>query len=71
MPLVAAAFEAGLVYENDNYVLPAVKSSKSQLASSGSMTGDIYINFRKPAKAPRHREFNFDEVNDIISDEAS
>jgi DNA modification methylase len=68
--LVAAAFDAGFVYENDNYVLPAVKSSKSQLASSGSMTGDIYINFRKPAKAPRHRELNFDEVNEIITGEA-
>lgn len=68
--LVGAAFEAGFVYENDNYVLPAVKSSKSQLASSGSMTGDIYINFRKPAKSPRPRELNFDEVNEIVTAEA-
>jgi len=68
--LVAAAFEAGFVYENDNYVLPAVKSSKSQLAASGSMTGDIYINFRKPAKVREQRELTFDEVNQIMSDEA-
>jgi hypothetical protein len=68
--LVAAAFEAGFVYENDNYVLPAVKSSKSQLAASGSMTGDIYINFRKPAKAKKQRELSFDEVNRIMAEEA-
>jgi len=68
--LVAAAFEAGFVYENDNYVLPAVKSSKSQLAASGSMTGDIYINFRKPAKVRHQRELSFDEVERIISEEA-
>ena len=68
--LVAAAFEAGFVYENDNYVLPAVKSSKSQLAASGSMTGDIYINFLKPAKVRRQRELTFGEVNQIISEEA-
>lgn len=68
--LVAAAFETGLVYENDNYVLPAVKSSKSQLAVSGSMTGDIYINFRKPAKVRKQRELSFDEVNRIMAEEA-
>lgn len=68
--LVAAAFEAGFVYENDNYVLPAVKSSKSQLAVSGSMTGDIYINFRKPAKVRKQREFSYDEVNRIMAEEA-
>ena len=68
--LVAAAFEAGFVYENDNYVLPAVKSSESQLAVSGSMTGDIYINFRKPAKVRKQREFSYDEVSQIMAEEA-
>ena len=68
--LVTAAFDAGFVYENDNYVLPAVKSSKSQLAVSGSMTGDIYINFRKPTKIKAQRELSFDEVTQLLAVEA-
>jgi DNA modification methylase len=68
--LVAAATEAGFDYENDNYVLPAVKSSKSQLAVSGSMTGDIYINFRKPSKVVRQKELTLDEAHRIITKEA-
>jgi len=68
--LMAAAFEAGLVYENDNYVLPAVKSSKSQMAVSGSMTGDIYINFRKPPQRELQGEMTFEEVKRVITEEA-
>lgn len=68
--LVSAAFESGFVYENDNYVLPAVKSSKSQLAKSGSMTGDIYINFRKPKTINRKENFTEEDVYRIIVQEA-
>jgi len=68
--LVSAAFDAGFVYENDNYVLPPRVSAKSLLAKSGSMTGDIYINFRKPARAQRQQEMTFEEVSRIIADEA-
>lgn len=68
--LVSAAFEAGFVYENDNYVLPAVKSSKSQLAKSGSMTGDIYINFRKPRTVGRKRKHKEEDVHQVIAQEA-
>ena len=64
--LVSAAFEAGFVYENDNYVLPAVKSSKSQLVKSGSMTGDIYINFRKPGLVLRKKKHIEEDVHPII-----
>ena len=68
--LVSAAFEAGFVYENDNYVLPAVQSSKSQLAKSGSMTGDIYINFRKQRRVPRKKKHTEEDVDPIIIREA-
>lgn len=68
--LVSAAFDAGFIYENDNYVLPAVKSSKSQLAKSGSMTGDIYINFRKPRGHPQRRKDTEEDVHPIIIREA-
>jgi len=34
------------------------------------MTGDIYINFRKPAKVRHQRELTFEEVNRIIGEEA-
>lgn len=68
--LVSAAFDAGFVYENDNYVLPAVKSSKSQLAKSGSMTGDIYINFRKPYSKTIRKIKKENDVNPIIIREA-
>jgi len=68
--LVSAAFDAGFVYENDNYVLPAVKSSKSQLAQSGSMTGDIYINFRKPVSKNRRKIKKEEDVNPIVIREA-
>ena len=68
--LVAAAFQAGFVYENDNYVLPPVKSSKAQLAVSGSMTGDIYINFRKPVKIRAQGKLKFDQVKGVMTEEA-
>ncbi len=69
--LVSAACEAGFVYANDNYVLPAVKSSKAQLAVSGSMTGDVYINFLKPPRTHRQKELNFDEIHEILVREAT
>jgi len=68
--LVAAAFEAGFVYENDSYVLPPRVSAKSLLAKSGSMTGDIYINFRKPPKVELQGEFTFEEAKRVITEEA-
>ncbi|HKC64683.1 MAG TPA: DNA methyltransferase [Pyrinomonadaceae bacterium] len=68
--LVSAAFDAGFLYEIDNYVLPAVKSSKAQLAQSGSMTGDIYINFRKPQKVKTQKHFSFEHVIEILTEEA-
>jgi 16S rRNA G966 N2-methylase RsmD len=68
--LVAAAFDAGFVYENDNYVLPPRVSAKSLLAKSGSMTGDIYINFRKPPKVELQGEFTYEEAKRIIGEEA-
>jgi len=68
--LVAAALDSGFVYENDNYVLPPRVSAKSLLAKSGSMTGDIYINFRKPARMKRQQEMTFEEVSGVIADEA-
>jgi 16S rRNA G966 N2-methylase RsmD len=67
--LVAAAFEAGFVYENDNYVLPPWVSAKSLLAKSGSMTGDIYINFRKPPKVELQGEFTFEEAKRVVTEE--
>jgi hypothetical protein len=39
--------EAGFEYKNDCYVLTGRKSSNQLLRESGSMTGDIYINFKK------------------------
>ena len=68
--LVSAAFETGFVYQNDNYVLPAVKSSKSQLAKSGSMTGDIYINFSKPARGYSQGGLALGDVDRVLLDEA-
>lgn len=68
--LMAAAFEAGFVYEDDNYVLPPRVSAKSLLAKSGSMTGDIYINFRKPPKPKLQGEMTFEEVKQVITEEA-
>lgn len=64
--LVSAAFEAGFVYENDCYVLPARVSAKSLLAKSGSMTGDIYIDFRKTRSTVRKREHPDEDVHPII-----
>jgi hypothetical protein len=68
--LVSAAFEVGFYYEHDAYVLPAVKSSKAQLAQSGSMTGDIYINFRKPQKTKSQKKFSFEYVLETLTEEA-
>jgi len=47
-----------------------VKSSKSQLAKSGSMTGDIYINFRKPISKRRRKIKKDEDVNPIVIREA-
>jgi 16S rRNA G966 N2-methylase RsmD len=69
--LVSAACEAGFVYANDNYVLPAVKSSKAQLAVSGSMTGDVYINFFKPPKAQRQEPLDFSQIHEMLIREAT
>jgi hypothetical protein len=49
--LVSAAFDAGFTYDNDVYQIPPRVSAKSLLHKSGSMTGDIYINFRKQTRA--------------------
>ncbi|MCK4821688.1 hypothetical protein KA005_38335, partial [bacterium] len=68
--LVSAAFEAGFIYENDCYVLPARVSAKSLLAKSGSMTGDIYINFRKPVGAQHRNKRTKDDAFRIIEKEA-
>jgi len=48
--LVASAFDAGFEYINDCYVLTGRLSSNQLLRKAGSMTGDIYINFRKPKR---------------------
>lgn len=68
--LVSAAFEAGFIYENDCYVLPPRVSAKSLLAKSGSMTGDIYINFRKPVGAQHRNKRTKDDAFRIIEKEA-
>lgn len=48
--LISSAIEAGFDYINDCYVLTGRLSSNQLLRKSSSMTGDIYINFRKPIR---------------------
>lgn len=46
--IVGAASDAGFELINCLYQVPAVVSAKAQLSRSGSTTGDIILNFRKP-----------------------
>lgn len=46
--IVGAASDAGFELVNCLYQVPAVISAKAQLSRSGSTTGDIILNFRKP-----------------------
>lgn len=54
--LVDAVLAAGFDYVNDVYQVPAVISSKAQLAQHGSMTGELIINFRKQESTAAVRE---------------
>ena len=69
--LIAAAVEAHFEYVNDVYQIPAVISAKSQLARSGSMTGDIIINFHKPVGVPRRLVVEERDVEGLMLDEAT
>jgi len=69
--LVAAAVEAHFEYVNDVYQIPPMISAKSQLARSGSMTGDIIINFHKPLGVPSRLVIEEKDVEKLIADEAT
>lgn len=60
--LVSSAFEAGFEYMNDCYVLTGRKSSNQLTRKSGSMTGDIYINFKKSNKKKIKQSKELEEV---------
>ncbi|MGN6601592.1 MAG: DNA methyltransferase [Ginsengibacter sp.] len=68
--LVASAFEAGFEYMNDCYVLTGRLSSNQLLRQSGSMTGDIYINFRKPKRKKQVLSKELEEVKKELFKEA-
>jgi len=68
--LVSSAIEAGFVYENDVYQLPAIVSAKAQLHKSGSMTGDIYVDFIKPKGAKHTALRNENDAAEILIEEA-
>ena len=57
-------------YLNDIYQVPAVVSAKAQTQRSGSMTGDIIINFRKPQGAQPRLILGNVDAEPIILDEA-
>jgi 16S rRNA G966 N2-methylase RsmD len=68
--LVTAAQEAHFEYVNDIYQVPAVVSAKQQLAREGSLTGDIIINFRRPAGVPARLVLGDVDAERVIRDEA-
>jgi len=68
--LVASAIEAGFEYVNDCYVLSGRLSSNQLLRQSGSMTGDIYINFRKRKGKPIKFSKELEEVKKDLFFEA-
>lgn len=61
--LISSALHAGFEYGNDCYVLTGRKSSNQLLRKGGSMTGDIYINFRKPNAK---RKIEDQDLNTVI-----
>lgn len=68
--LVSSAIEAGFSYENDCYAITGRLSTNQLTRKAGSMTGDIYINFRKHKKLISKISKEFDEVKLDIFNEA-
>jgi len=71
--LVDAVLESGFSYIDDVYQVPAVVSSKAQLADKGSMTGDLIINFRKtPANSHSDlaKRSDANEIESLVIEEA-
>lgn len=48
--LVSGMLTAGFEFVNCTYQVPAVIPAKAQLSRSGSVTGDVILNFRKPVQ---------------------
>jgi DNA modification methylase len=53
--IIGAASNAGFELVNCLYQVPAVISAKAQLSRTGSTTGDIILNFRKPEAGIIHQ----------------
>lgn len=68
--LLNAAVDAHFDFVNDIYQLPATASAKSSLQPSGSMTGDVVLNFRKPAGVPSRLRAGSVDVERLILDES-
>jgi DNA modification methylase/predicted nucleic-acid-binding Zn-ribbon protein len=68
--LITSAQESGFEYINDAYQVPPRASAKSGLASSGSMIGDIIVNFKKVQKIGIIRTVKEEDVEKLVYKEA-
>jgi DNA modification methylase len=68
--LIVSAQEAGFEYVSDVYQVPPRASAKSGLAKSGSMIGDMIVNFRKVQEKGSIRTTTEEDVEKLITKEA-
>ena len=68
--LLNAAVESHFDFIDDVYQLPAMASAKSGSQRSGSMTGDVVLNFRKPVGVPSRLRAGQVDVEKLVVDEA-
>jgi len=69
--LITSAQDAGLTYINDVYQVPARASAKSGLSKSGSMTGDMIVNFRKIENKNILKTLKEEDIEKICINEAN